>query len=120
MNIEQHTVMAAIKHKMRSFIVCILSHKYCSAEQIKKKEMWWTGGTYRWFWWGDLRERDHLEDLGGGVGRRWKDNIKVKLQEMEYESIGWIALARDRRRMAGCCECVNEPSGFIKCGEFLD
>jgi hypothetical protein len=21
---------------------------------------------------------------------------------------------------AGCCECGNEPSGSIKCGEFLD
>jgi hypothetical protein len=22
--------------------------------------------------------------------------------------------------MAGSCECGNEPSGFIKCGEYLD
>ena len=22
--------------------------------------------------------------------------------------------------MAGACECSNEPSGSIKCGEFLD
>jgi len=22
--------------------------------------------------------------------------------------------------VAGTCECVNEPSGCIKCGEFLD
>ena len=22
--------------------------------------------------------------------------------------------------MAGCCECGNEPSGSMKCGEFLD
>ena len=22
--------------------------------------------------------------------------------------------------MAGCCECDNEPSGVIKCGEFLE
>jgi hypothetical protein len=29
----------------------------------------------------------------------------------------WIELAQDR---AGTCECGNEPSGFIKCGEFLD
>jgi hypothetical protein len=21
---------------------------------------------------------------------------------------------------AGCCECGNKPSGFIKCGEFLE
>jgi hypothetical protein len=23
-------------------------------------------------------------------------------------------------QVAGCCECGNEPSGTIKCGEFLD
>jgi len=23
-------------------------------------------------------------------------------------------------RMAGTCECGNEPTGSIKCGEFLD
>jgi hypothetical protein len=31
----------------------------------------------------------------------------------------WIELAQDRQ-MAGNCECGNEPSGSIKCGEFLD
>jgi hypothetical protein len=24
------------------------------------------------------------------------------------------------REVAGCCECDNEPSGSIKCGEFLE
>jgi hypothetical protein len=28
----------------------------------------------------------------------------------------WIELAQDRDR----CECGNEPSVFLKCGEFLD
>jgi hypothetical protein len=28
----------------------------------------------------------------------------------------WIELAQDR----DTCECSNEPSGSIKCGEFLD
>jgi hypothetical protein len=27
--------------------------------------------------------------------RRWEDNIKVDLQEMEYESVGWIDLAQE-------------------------
>jgi hypothetical protein len=35
--------------------------------------------------------------------RRWEDNIKKDLQEV-----------------ACTCECGNEPSGSIKCGEFLD
>ena len=26
----------------------------------------------------------------------------------------------EKGRMAGTCECGNEPSGSIKCGEFLD
>jgi len=33
------------------------------------------------FWWGTLRERDHLEDPGMG-----EDNIKINLQE-----VGWGA-----------------------------
>jgi hypothetical protein len=31
----------------------------------------------------------------------------------------WIELAQDRPA-EGTCECSNEPSGSIKCGEFLD
>jgi hypothetical protein len=31
----------------------------------------------------------------------------------------WIELAQDGQ-VAGTCECGNEPSGSIKCGEFLD
>ena len=25
-----------------------------------------------------------------------------------------------QRQVAGTCDCGNEPSGYIKCGEFLD
>jgi len=32
-----------------------------------------------------------------------------------------IALAQDRNKGGGgACECSNEPSGSIKCAEFLD
>jgi hypothetical protein len=34
-------------------------------------------------------------------------------------SMDWIDLAQDIQ-MAGSCECGNELSGSIKCGEFLD
>jgi hypothetical protein len=34
--------------------------------------------------------------------------------------MGWIDLAPDRDRWRDACECGNELSGSIKCGEFLD
>ena len=33
--------------------------------------------------------------------------------------VEWIDLAQNIQ-VAGCSECGNEPSGCIKCGEFLD
>jgi hypothetical protein len=53
----------------------------------------------------------------GKPRRRWEDNIN--LQEVGCGSMDWIELAQDRQ-VAGTCECGNEPSGSIKCGEFLD
>jgi hypothetical protein len=53
------------------------------------------------------------------VGRprsRCEDNIKMDLQQVGCRVMDWIELAQDR----GTCECGNEPSGSIKCGEFLD
>ena len=49
----------------------------------------------------------------GRPRRRWEDNIKIDLQEVRCKGMGWIELAQDR-------ECGNEPSGSIKCEEFLD
>ena len=56
----------------------------------------------------------------GRPGRRWEDNIKMDLQEVECGGMDWIELALDRGQVAGTCECGNEPSGSIKCREFLD
>jgi hypothetical protein len=53
--------------------------------------------------------------LLGRPRRRWEDNIKMDLQEVET---GWSWLRMGQ--MAGTCECGNELSGSIKCGEFLD
>jgi hypothetical protein len=57
----------------------------------------------------------------GRPRRGWEDNIKMDLQEVGCGGIDWIELAqyRDRWR-AGTCESGNEPSGSIKCAEFLD
>jgi hypothetical protein len=35
-------------------------------------EVWGTGEMYTGFWWGDLRERDHL----GGLGVDWRIILK--------------------------------------------
>jgi hypothetical protein len=39
--------------------------------------------------------------------------------EVGCGGMDWIELAQDRQ-VAGTCEYGNEPSGSIKCGEFLD
>jgi hypothetical protein len=49
---------------------------------------------------------------------------RVPQKRMDVEEIGWvdadwIRLAQDRD-LSGSCESGNEPSGFIKCKEFLD
>ena len=55
----------------------------------------------------------------GRPRHRRKDNIKMDLQGVGCGGVEWIELAQDRE-VAGSCECGNEPSGPIKCGEFLD
>jgi len=62
-------------------------------------------------WWGNRREGDHWGDLGvdawiilGRISRRWDVGI--------WTGLGWP--------MIGTGECGNEPSGSVKCGEFLD
>jgi hypothetical protein len=49
-----------------------------------------------------------------------EDNIKIDLEEVGCGTMDWIELAKDKDRLTGGCECGNEPSGSIKCGEFLD
>jgi hypothetical protein len=48
---------------------------------------------------------------------RWEDNIKMDLREIGFGDVDWIHWAQDRDRWRAI---VNEPSGSIKCGEFLD
>jgi hypothetical protein len=54
----------------------------------------------------------------GRPRHRWEDN-KMGIQEAGCGGMVWIDLAQDRERGAGTCECDNELSGSIKCGEFL-
>jgi hypothetical protein len=48
---------------------------------------------YTEFWWGNLRERDHLEDPGLDGS-----NIKVDLHDVGFGGMDWIDLAQDRDR----------------------
>jgi len=66
-------------------------------------------------WWGNLRERAHLEEPGvdGRIILRW---IFGKLDVGAWTGSSWPSVGTG----GGQCECGNEPSGSIKCGEFLD
>jgi len=53
------------------------------------------------FWWGNLRERDHLEDLGVG------GNIALKLIFKKwFWGRDWLHLAQDRDRWWACVDAV--------------
>jgi hypothetical protein len=53
-----------------------------------------------------------------GPRHRWEDNIKMDLREFGWGAqtgLIWLRIGTG----AGCCVCGDEPSGSIKCGEFL-
>ena len=66
---------------------------------IKLRRMRWAGHVAVWrkgevctrFWWGNLRERDHL----GRPRRRWEEIIKMDLQEVGRGCGDWMELAQD-------------------------
>ena len=64
---------------------------------------------------GKLRERDHLGDPGidGRIILRW-------IFRKWGVGFGLDRASSGQGQVAGTCECGNEPSGSIKCGEFLD
>jgi hypothetical protein len=51
--------------------------------------------------------------LGRSFRRKWEDNIKMNLQELEWGVMDWIDLAQDS------CKCGNDLSSSIKCGKIL-
>ena len=77
--------------------------------------MWGRGEAYTGFWWGDLRER-----ALGRPRHRWEDNITMGLQEVGCGGTDCIELTQDRDRWRALVNAGNEPSGSVKCGEFLD
>jgi hypothetical protein len=51
----------------------------------------------------------------GRPRRRWVDDIKNDLREIEWDGMDWIDLAQE-----SSCEHGNEFSGSIKCWEVLE
>jgi hypothetical protein len=60
------------------------------------------GEVHTGFWWGDLREGDHLER----PKHRWEDNIKIDLQEVGWGGMDWIDMAQDRDRWRALVSAV--------------
>ena len=77
---------------------------------------------------GKGEERRIQDFIGKTVGkrtlgrprRRWKDNIKMDLQEVGCEGTDWIELAQDRDRWRARVNAATNLQGFIIFGEFLD
>ena len=72
-------------------------------DQFRKNEMGWACSKYggaevhTGFWWGNLRERDHLEDQGinGMIILKWI-----------FKNMDWIDLAQNRKRWRALANAV--------------
>jgi hypothetical protein len=53
---------------------------------------WGRGEVFTGFWLGSPNVRDHW----GRSSRRWEDNIKLDLREVEIDGANWIRLAEYR------------------------
>ena len=98
----------------------VLPTKYYTGDQIEKNEMsgeciTYGGEVYTRFFVGQPEERRPL----GRPRLRWEDNIKLDLQEVGWGH-GLDLPGSGQGQVADTCKCGNEPTGSIKCGEFLD
>ena len=66
------------------------------------QHVWGRGKKHTGFWWGNLRERDHLEDLGvdGRIILRWV------FRKWDGGGMDWIDLAQERDRWRALVHAV--------------
>lgn len=76
------------------YVNFLLITKYYLGGQTKENEMGWRSEMRIEFWWGNLKVRNHLEDLGRGARIIIKRNIKIRLKVMK----NWNGLAQNRDR----------------------
>jgi hypothetical protein len=55
----------------------------------------------------------------GRPRRKWKDNVKMELQEVGYGAMDWIDLSQDRDRHRTFVNAIKKLSGSTKSGNFL-
>jgi hypothetical protein len=80
---------------------------------IRSRRMRWAGHVtrmgrrevYTWCWWGNLSERDHLEDLGVNVRitLRWISGSGLGRHGLDCYGLEW-------GQVADTCECGHERS----------
>jgi hypothetical protein len=56
----------------------------------------------------------------GKSRRRWKDNIKIDVREVELDDVDWIHLAQDRARWRALLSTVMKLRFCMKCWEILE
>ncbi|KAJ4449269.1 hypothetical protein ANN_00667 [Periplaneta americana] len=85
---------------------------------IKSRRLRWAGHVARM---GESRNayrvlvgRPEGKRPSGKPRRRWEDNIKMDLREVEYDDRDWINLAQHRDRWQAYVRPGNEPPGSLK------
>ena len=103
----------------RRFVVCIPHQILFGWSKREEWDGWdmqhvWGRGELRTAcWWGNLTERDHLEDP---YGRKIVSWILRKWDGQAWTGLIWLRIGT----VAGFCKRCNELSGSTKWGEFLD
>ena len=72
------------------------------------------GELHTGFWWEGLREKGHLEDLGGDRRIILKCNFKKRNNDRRLDRSGL-----GQGQVEDCCECCVEPPSSIRCRKFL-